>query len=38
MIIKEDVDKTRQTGVQAISSAPLPPDLLKEGELVPHSV
>ncbi len=37
MIIKEDVDKTSQTGVQAISSAPLPPDVLKEGELVPHS-
>jgi len=37
MIIKEDVDKTRQSGVQGIFSAPLPPDVLKEGELVPHS-
>jgi pyruvate dehydrogenase E2 component (dihydrolipoamide acetyltransferase) len=37
MIIKEDVDKTRQTEDQAISSVPLSPDVLKEGELVPHS-
>jgi len=37
MIIKEDVDKTRQSGVQGIFSAPRPPDVLKEGELVPHS-
>ncbi|MBW1941327.1 MAG: dihydrolipoyl dehydrogenase [Deltaproteobacteria bacterium] len=37
MIIKEDVDKARQSGVRAISSASLPPDVLKEGELVPHS-
>ena len=37
MIIKEDVDKVRQSGVQTISSAPLSPDVHKEGELVPHS-
>lgn len=37
MIIEEDVDKARQSGVQAISSAQLPPDVHEEGELVPHS-